>query len=153
MRLVKFTLFTAVLATIFSCSGVEEDKLPENVIKDDGGLVIELEWSTGGSVSQAQADADLELFLFKGDTEVDASVNYASFEQVELKDIYADDKYLITVEYYSGEVAVDYTIYVRGESTSESITYTGSFLSTDKGLIVEYLEIEKSGDEYAITDL
>ncbi len=154
MKKIKCFLLSALLITIFSCSGVEEvDKVPDNIIKDDSGLLIELEWSTGGSVTQSLDEANLNLYLIKDGKEIDASSNYGYYEEVAVEDVYSDGSYIIQLVYYNGEAAVDYTLFVKGSSSTENITFNGSFLSTDKGVVVDYLKIQKSGNEYSIVDL
>lgn len=153
MKLLKFTFLSLLITAVFACSTTEEETLPDNVIRDSEGLVIELEWSTGSSATQAQNDADLELFLLKDTDQIESSTGYFSFEKVDIKDIYADGTYLVQVKYYSGDVAVDYTLYLKGGSSSESINYTGTFRADDEGLSVDYLEVQKTGDKYTIVDL
>ncbi len=152
MKLLKFTLLGLLLTVVFACSETEDEALPDNVISDSEGLVIDLEWSTGGSASKAQSDADLELYLLKGSDEIDSSAG-TLFESVDLRDVYADGTYLIQVEYYRGNVDVDYTLFLSGDSSTESVEYTGTFRSDDMGLVVDYLEVQKSGDTYTIIDL
>ncbi|GAA5041664.1 hypothetical protein GCM10011506_43480 [Marivirga lumbricoides] len=152
MKILKLTFLSCLIIAVFACSSTEEETIPDNVIIDSEGLIIDLEWSTGGSATQATTDADLDLFLTNGTKDLKSSVG-SSFEQVDIEDIYSDGSYTITVEYYRGSKAVDYTLYLRGGSSSESIKYTGTFRSDDAGLSVTYLEIAKVGDRYTIIDL
>jgi len=143
-----------IVLTAVACGPVEEEEArPENVIVSSEGLTIELEWSTGGSVTQALDEIDLDLFLLKDSEVITSSENGSSFEDVTIDDIYSDGDYFIDVEFFSGEIAVDYTLFVRGNESNESNTYSSSFLSSDRGVSVQYLRIEKSGNTYTIFDL
>ncbi len=153
MKSIKFILFSALVVIITSCSTEKEAVLPDNVIQDSEGLVINLEWSTGGSATKAQGDADLELYLYKGESEISSSTSSYSFEEVRINNIYSDGSYLIKVEYYSGGMPLTYTLYLRGGSQSESTSYNGSFYANDEGLVIEYLKIIKTGEKYEVIDL
>jgi hypothetical protein len=154
MNKFKFLLSLAVILSVFACGEVEE-KLPEGTISDSEGLIIDLEWTTGGSNNQSLEDTDLELYLMDGDEEIDGDYFFSDFRQVMIEPHYADRNYTIVVEVgFHIDADTDYTLYVRGaEGSGETMTFTGSFSSTDKEAFIEHLEIQKSGDEYAITDL
>ncbi|UII34698.1 pre-peptidase C-terminal domain-containing protein [Fulvivirga ulvae] len=147
----KYLYLFLVFIGLAAC-GSDEEKLPENVVESSNGLIITLEWSTGGSSTQAQADADLDLFLLKDNGEVDSSEG-SSFETVRIEDFFADGDYYVEVEYYAGSAALDYSLYVSSAGSSENKLYESSLLASDKGLVVRYLKINKAGDTYTITDL
>ncbi|GAA0892929.1 hypothetical protein GCM10009122_26080 [Fulvivirga kasyanovii] len=147
----KYLYLFLIFAGFVACSS-DEEKLPENVVKSSSGLEVTLEWSTGGSSTQAQEDADLDLFLMKDGGEVDTSEG-ASFEKVKIESFFADGDYYVEVQYYAGAVAVDYSLYINGVGSTENKVYESSFLSSDKGLVVRYLKINKAGETYTITDL
>lgn len=151
MNKFKFLLSLAVILSVFACAD-EEENLPEGTIRDTEGVTIRLEWTTGGSSSQAYDAADLELYLLRGDDEIESSTGFTS-EDVTIAPVYADGVYTIQVEVYTIEEDIDYTLFVEGNGNGESKSFTGSFLSTDQGAFVDHLEIEKSGDDYIITDL
>lgn len=155
MKLFKFLFISLLITAVFSCTDNEEEILPdtnENVITDKEGITIRLEWSTGGTDSQSQDDVDLELLLTNNGNEVDASDEFG-FEQVVLRDSNDEGTYLISVQYFSGEEDIDYVFYLTGIESAESVSYSGTITAADQGLTNNYLQIEKDGDTYIISEL
>lgn len=140
-----------LFASIIACSS-DEEKLPANVIKSSTGLTIDLEWTTGGSSTQAQTDVDLDMALKLGGAKIDGSEG-SQFEEVQIEDFYADGDYIVQVLYYQGVVSTDYSLYVYGTGSTDNKVYESSFLSSDEGITVDYLKINKAGTTYTITDL
>ncbi|WP_224999502.1 hypothetical protein [Cesiribacter sp. SM1] len=141
------------LAVMSACSGTEEEPLPANVMSSNAGVTVELEWTTGGTSSDATRYADLELYLMKGTSEIDVSAAFSSFESVSLSDAYADAEYLVQVEAYRVEKNTSYTLYVKGDNEGEIKSYTGVFNSGDSDIKVDFLKIKKAGSTYTIAEL
>ncbi|UII24615.1 hypothetical protein LVD15_14920 [Fulvivirga maritima] len=146
-----FSLLTLSFLILISC-GESEDKLPDNVIENSEGIIIDLEWSTGGSSAQSLEDADLELYLYKGTEEIASSAGYG-FEDVSILSYYGDGAYTIKVELYNSKDRVDYSLYLNGIDANENMLYESYFLSSDKGAVVDYLRVVKDGNRYTITNL
>lgn len=138
------------MLVLSSCSKDDKDPTPANEIRDDEGLTIELEWSTGGSVSQSQEDQDLDLFLYKGTTLVDGSASVSSFEEVGLSGLLSDGDYKVSMEVFD-EHAANWTVYIKGTKSNTTKTYTGSVSTSDYGATIEVLTLNKSGNKYTIT--
>ena len=141
------------VAMLSACSSTDSEPTPANVVQSSNGVRIELEWTTGGTSSDAISNADLDLYLMKGTTEADASRSSYSFESVELEDLYADGEYLLKVYAYRATKKANYTLYVKGDDEGELKSYTGVFLAGDQDLTVEFLKIKKTGTTYSITEL
>lgn len=154
MKFFKLSILSLLLLAVFACSDTEQEEIitPDNVIRDSEGLTIRLEWSTGGTDSQAQDDVDLELFLTRNNNDVDTSDEFG-FEQVQLEDTNDDGRYLVRVQYFSGMENIEYTFEIDGISSGESLTYTGTISADDKGTTLDYLAIQKSGDTYTVTEI
>lgn len=139
--------------SITSCSTSDsDDAAPSNVIRDDEGIKIRLEWSIGSSVNNALSEVDLDLTLTNTSQEVDNSKEVLSFESISLPSVYQDDTYEVNVVYYQGSKSTDYTIYIEGLSNEVTKTYTGEFLASDQGLEIADLTIKKEGNQYTIID-
>jgi hypothetical protein len=150
-RILAAILITGFVALI-SCSSEEE--VPSNVIKDDSGIKIDLDWSTGGTVNDALADADLDLIIYKNNVEVLSSKNVASFERIEFDpNLYADGTYVMAIYLYSNDEDVNYTATVNGITVSKPYTFSSNFATEDDNLEVKALNIVKSGNSYTVTDI
>lgn len=151
----KKSLFAGLMlsvAMLGACSGGDTEPVPANVVNTSEGLTIELEWTTGGTTSDAKANADLDLFLLKGETKVATSASY-SFESVLVQDVYADAEYVVRVLGYEVAKNTNYTLYVKGDDEGELKSYEGVFNAGDTDLPVDFLKIRKSGTTYTITEL
>ncbi len=148
------TIFSCLFFALFvaSCSPVEETVKPANAITSSEGLIVTLEWTTGGSVTQAQADADLDLVLKKNTTEIRKSSSFG-FDELFMEDVFGDGEYKLIVKAYEVTKKADYTIYVTDADREQTKTYTGYFNAGDDGIEVEYMTIKKSGSQYIITEL
>jgi hypothetical protein len=150
-RILAAILITGFVALI-SCSSEEE--IPSNVIKDDSGIKIDLDWTTGGTVNDALADADLDLIIYKNNVEVLSSKNVASFERIEFDpNLYADGTYVMAIYLYSNDEDVNYTATVNGIAVSKPYTFSSTFATEDDNLEVKALNIVKSGNSYTVTDI
>jgi hypothetical protein len=150
-RILTAMLITGLVALI-SCSS--EDEIPSNVIKDDSGIKIDLDWTTGGSVNDALADADLDLIIYKNNVEVLSSEKTSSFERIEFDpNLYADGTYVMAIYLYSNDENVSYTATVNGVSVSKPYTFTSSFTAEDDNHEVKALSIVKSGNSYTVTEI
>jgi hypothetical protein len=150
-RILAAILITGFVALI-SCSSEEE--IPSNVIKDDAGIKIDLDWSTGGTINDALADADLDLIIYKNNVEVLSSKNVASFERIEFDpNLYADGTYVMAIYLYSNDEDVSYTATVNGINVSKPYTFSSTFATEDDNLEVKALNIVKSGNSYTVTDI
>lgn len=150
-RIAALATLVVFFGGLASCSADEEPQA-ENEIIDEGGLEITLEWSTGGSSSQSIDDVDLDLDLVLGEDRVDDSSSSFSFESVELSAFFADGTYDVNVEYFGGQSAVTYTLFVDGKITGRSLEYTGVFESSDAGTTITDINIRKEGNVYTILD-
>lgn len=151
----KKSLFAGLMmsvAMLGACSG-DTEPVPANVVNTSAGLTIELEWTTGGTTSDAITNADLDLYLIKGGQEISDSDNSYSFESISIPDVYADAEYLVQVEGYRVYKNTNYTLYVKGDDEGELKTYTGVFNAGDTELEIDFLKIKKSGSTYTITEL
>jgi hypothetical protein len=136
-----------------ACSDPETG--PSNVITDSEGIKIDLDWSTGGSVSTSISDTDLDLFISKNSTEVDASESGGAYEQVNLStDINADGSYIVSVYSYNkvGK-ATSYTVTVDGETVSKPYTFNSTYAKDDTYHKIDVLTIVKAGSKYTVTEI
>lgn len=151
-----FVLGLTILALQFSaCSSDDGPSVAANEILDTEGLTIQLEWSTGGSTTQALQDIDLDLGLVLEQEEIDASVNFLSFESVSIRNFFADGDYTVAVEYFSGDKDVTYTLFISGQtddSNSRVLEYEGQFSAGDEDAIINDLTITKEGNRYSVVD-
>ena len=147
--LVAISLLT--LLALGACE-VDREPIPENRIVSEEGLIIDLEWTTGGSSAQAWEEADLDLFITTGIDEVDISTS-AEFEQVYIENFYRDGSYIVTVEYFDGIAPVDFSLFFRGPSGSKNVVVESSFSVNEVGSVIDIVEIVKSGTTYSINPL
>lgn len=136
-----------------SCSKDSDPEVrPSNTITSTTGVLIELDWSTGGSSSQALQESDLDLYLDMNNTQVEASENLYSFESIHLKDIYKDGVYEVYVGAFDLSRRTDYSLYLSAPGSSVIHHFTGYFLAGEHGE-VRYLRIRKEGNRYTLLDL
>ncbi len=144
-------IFLTIASFNFISCGEDEDPLPPDTVIDSGGLTIELEWSSGGSFSDAISAADLELELTIDDEVLDQSISTTRFESVSLSNFLADANYSVGVDVFSISDDVTFTVFVKGVESETTLEYTGSFDSEDDGAsFPDFLTITKSGDTYTI---
>ena len=148
----SITIVTLVFALIhfISCSGSEEPTDPKQM-EDESGLDIDLEWTTGGSISQSLMDVDLDFILKKGTTIVDESDNYYSYENFQLKDIYSDGTYTIEIIVASVSKTASYKVFISGIKSKEVKQYDGSLTASEKGSTIEFITITKVGSKYTLS--
>ncbi len=143
-------MMTVVLLS--GCSS-DEDETPVNVINDDTGIKIDLDWSTGGTVNDALTDTDLDLFVYKGGKVVLSSEAGSSFERIEFDpDLYADGTYTVSILLYETSEDVTYTATVNGITTSKPYTFNSNFVAGDESREVTALTIVKSGSTYTVQE-
>jgi hypothetical protein len=147
LRTASICLLNIIFLVLESCSG--PDPVDSRQITDSEGLNIDLEWTTGGSVTQAKQEVDLDLTLLKGSNVVDQAFTL-SFERVEIKDIYADGEYTLKIEVAEAKTASDFTVYVSGIKTFDKKQYEGTTTASDDGVSIEFLTITKTGTKYII---
>jgi hypothetical protein len=131
-----------------ACS--KDDPKPANQIADEDGLTIDLEWSTGGSISQSLADLDLDLYLRKGTQLVDQSIYGSQFENVSLSGLYSDGDYTVEIEVLDG-VSASYTLFVEGIKSSSKKSYSGTISVSENGATITCVTISKKGNTYTIS--
>ena len=146
-------LFAAIFSLFSACSNTNSDILPDNEIRSTNGLTIELEWTTGSSTQQAVQEVDLDLFAYFGFNEgaelVEGSTNKFGFEQLTLRNFYADGSYFIDVDYFAGILdRVDFEVYLSSNSNDEVQVYLGRI--GEGSSFRNFLEIRKQGDLYTI---
>jgi len=148
----KYILIFLTIASInFISCGEEEDPLPPDTIIDSRGLTVELEWSSGGSFTDAINAADLELRLLTGGESIDASTSSTRFESVSLSGFLADANYDVEVDVFSISEDVSFSIFVKGVDSETTLEYTGSFNASDEGAsFPDFLTITKAGDTYTV---
>lgn len=152
MKILTSILFSlSLLFTLVSCT-YDPDAIPNNTINSPNGLVIDLEWYTGGSVAQSTSEADLDLILTTNSEFVEASET-AEYEQVRIENFYRDGSYIISVLYFAGNVDLDFSLYARGTNSSDNIVVQNSFLLEDEGVLVDIMEVVKSGTSYRVIPL
>jgi hypothetical protein len=147
MKLRSLIIISVLIAQL-GCS--KEDPKDERVIEDAKGLIIELEWDSGGSASQALNDIDLDLFLKKGSTQIESSVRYGSFEDIALRDFYADDEYVIEIRVYSAQKDGTYELFVKGVDSGDTRRFEGTISSSETGASIQTLTIRKQGRTYTL---
>lgn len=151
----KLLLLLAVPCILFvsGCSDSEEVN-PQGAesITDAQGLEIVLEWNTGSTTSKATEEADLDLYLYKDQSEVQASEFFYSFEQVTIENIYQNGDYEIDISYVGGVADVDFTLFVNSMDGKNSIQYKGSFNASEAGdgAWPKFVTISKNGTKYTI---
>lgn len=153
MNRLPFLLILLISGLLLSCSKDDDHVVvPDNTISSNQGLLIELEWNTGGSSSQALHDSDLDLYLDLGQEAVDASESYGYFEEVYLRDIYRDGTYDVYVGAMDISRHTDYSLYISAPGSGVIYHYTGYFHPGEEGEVL-YLSIRKQGRHYTLLDL
>ena len=148
-------LFSAVIV-LNSCS--KDDEVPANVIEDAQGLSVDLEWTTGGSATQATDDYDLDLKLYNEDNDlIDESTSGSEFETMgEFFTVLDDGEYTVAIRVYSVDEDVtadaDYTITVDGVSVNKPQVFEGSISPEDENDYINLVTITKAGNKYTVTD-
>ena len=155
MKISLRTYLSALLLTgvafLSSCSKDDDD--PSNVITDSEGVVVTLEWTTGGTSSAALSDADLDLYIYKDGNEIASSEHASSFETAYIANANADGTYLLNVYGYDVTKGGTYTIKVTGQNVTTSFTFTGPFTLTDDGHDFDAVKVVKSGTKYTVTKI
>lgn len=140
------------MAVMSSCSSEEKEPKPANELNSSTGVNVELEWTTGGTTSDATSNTDLDLFLMKGTTTAGSSTYSTRFESVTLSPLYADGEYVVKVTTYYTGAKTTYTLYVKSNEEGDMISYTGEFLQGDTDLSIDFLKIKKAGNKYTVTE-
>ncbi len=151
----RLSIFIILLISslLFSCNKDNDAVVvPDNILVSDQGILIELEWNTGGSSNQALYDSDLDLYLDLGSEAVEASENISSFEEVLLRDIYRDGTYDIYIGAIDVSRYTDYDLYISAPGGGVIHHYTG-YLERGESGEVHYLSIRKQGRHYTLLDL
>lgn len=148
----KVTLALVILGSsvnmLTSCS--DSDPVPTDVITDESGIKIDLDWSvTGGTSADALEKTDLDLIVYKNGSAYNSSESTNTFERIEMDP--ADGTYVVKVLLFRTSANVSYTVTANGQTVSKPITFTSTFASTDDDLEVETLTIVKSGSKYTVT--
>jgi hypothetical protein len=148
----SFYIILLLGSMLISCNKERDTVIPSDVLTSDRGLVIELEWNTGGSASQAIYDSDLDLYLDQGEIPTDASENINSFETIYLRDAYRDGYYDILIGAITVRRHTDYKLFVSAPGGEIIHQYQGYFIAGENGEI-PYLRIRKQGRRYTLIDL
>ena len=152
----KFIIPFMLLAVVFaSCANdFAPNPVEQNMIINNRGLEIDLQWNTGGSDAEALAAADLDLELLHEGKLENISINDERFDELVLVNNAADGTYLVRVGYFDGDAAVSYKLTIAGLTGEKSMEFEGTFAPAESGSDpVEYLKITKRGDQYAISQL
>ena len=151
----KFATLFALASCVMALSCNSDDDGPSPfVIVDEQGLVILLEWSTGGGFQKAIDDADLDMDLVLGSIAVRVSSGSTSFEEITLAHRFSDGDYKVDIDYSSGEEAVDFSVFVNPLSgEGQNFEATGSFSREQAGNMVlsSFLTINKTDSMYTIS--
>ncbi len=152
LRLLNTVILAIIAGFVFASCSSDEEPLPANVIEDADGLIIDLEWNTGGGATQSISDVDLDYYIKDTDgQEIIRARATSSFESQTLPDIYADGTYLLDILMYDGSTSSTFTVIARGVNGSKTVSFEGAFDSTDEGVrLEEFLSITKRGDSYTI---
>lgn len=148
----KSMFMIATVVLLNSCS--KDEEVPANVINDETGIKIDLDWSTGGSVNDATSQTDLDLYVYKNGTEIHSSEAVSSFERVELDpDFDGDGTYMVAVLLYSTSANVSYNATVNGITATKPYKFTSTFASTEESREVTVLKITKAGAKYTVEEV
>jgi hypothetical protein len=150
--MMKSLRLLAALGVLFmyACSSPEVVE-PANVINSSTGVKIELEWSTGGTVSQSIADADLDLYVYSPNGNLHgSSLSVGSFEKVDLASSANNGTYDIAVNYYSGSKRVDYKVIVTSMDGSKSVTKESFFPAAESGTTVRPFKVIKLDNKFTV---
>ncbi|EMR04626.1 hypothetical protein [Cesiribacter andamanensis] len=145
------TLLLLIFLTA-SCSRDKDPVVPAYTLSSHQGLIIQLEWTTGGSASQALYETDLDLYLDLGSTPIAASESLRQFEEVHLRDVYRDGTYDIYIGAIDVSRTTDYELNIFAPNGSTIHRFTGYFNRGEQGE-VHYLRIRKQGPYYTLIDL
>ena len=151
-RLPQLLSFLLLSSLLIACNKDKDPVIPANVISSDQGLLIELEWSTGGSTSQALYDSDLDLYLDLGNTAVEASENTSAFESIHLRDVFRNGTYDVYIGAIDVSRRTNYKLFVSSPGSGVVHQYTGYLMPGEKGEL-RYLSIRKDGRRYTLLDL
>lgn len=148
----KVALTVLFLTTLIIFSGCGEDeKLPSNVIEDSEGIKVDLDWSTGGTPTDALNDTDLDLRIYKGGAKVLWSETGSQFERIEFDpDLYADGVYTVVIYLFSTDENVSYTATINGINVSKPYEFNSTFGAEDESREVSAVTITKKGNKYTI---
>ncbi|MEO7989366.1 MAG: hypothetical protein ABI663_07490 [Chryseolinea sp.] len=146
-----FIFLASSVAVLSSCG--DSDPVPTDVISDESGIKLDLEWSiAGGTTNDALTASDLDLRVYKNGVIVTDSDYASSFERIELAPgDFADGTYVVKVYLYNTTTDVNYVVTANGLTVSKPVTFTSNFDSEADKLEVETLTITKSGSKYTIT--
>ena len=152
MKNVLLTIMSLLFIASLSSCVYDPDAVPRNSIESPNGLVIDLEWYTGGSAAQSTGEVDLDLILTTGPEFVDASET-ADYEQVRIENFYRDGTYLISILYFAGNRNADYSLFARGTNSADNIIIDGTIHPEDQGVFVDVIEVIKTGTRYQVNPL
>ena len=139
ISLIFLSLFTACRKT---------DTINDNSFIDLTGLQFSLEWSLSNSTADPTDGTNLDLELTYNNTIVQESNSNFGFESLELKQNNPNGNYNLNIYYYQGEQPLNFTINVRGLSSSKNRQYTGTLSPANKGETFTVISITKDGDNY-----
>lgn len=137
---------------LLSCSKDKDPVIPANVINSHSGLLIELEWSTGGSSSRALWESDLDLYLDYGNSPVEVSENVNDFEALHLRDVFKNGTYEVHIGAIEVSHETSYNLYISSPTGGVIHRYTGYFMPGEQGELL-YMSIRKEGSRYTLLDL
>lgn len=148
----KSMLMIATVVLLNSCS--KDEEVPSNVINDETGIKIDLDWSTGGSVNDALSETDLDLYVYKNGSVVHSSEAVSSFERIEFDpDFDEDGTYTVAILLYSTTADVNYNATVNGITATKPYTFTSTFAATEESREVTALKITKAGSKYTVEEV
>ncbi len=147
-------LFVLVVAIIALGCNSDDDGPSPFVIVDDEGVLILLEWSTGSGLQQAIDNADLDMDLILDNNVIRTSASSTSFEEITFEPSFPNGNYDIDINYFSGEEAVDFTVFVNpisGENQNFVAAESFSMEQAGGAVFSPFLNIIKVDSTYTIS--
>lgn len=109
---------------------------------DAYNMVIDITWNTGFEAT----DIDMTLMLESGDvsSSIDYATNGSGFETYYFSNNWMNGSYSLTIEHYSGEKDVDFTVVTTQSDGTRQVFY-GTFVSGGSADLYDFVKIVKDG--------
>ncbi|MDJ1503900.1 hypothetical protein [Xanthocytophaga agilis] len=166
---IQLAILAFVLIGFSSCK--KDDEVPANVIEDQSGVKVELQWliaTTNSTQSTSLSDTDLDFYLYKqpaieisgNNTNIMLrSYNEDSYESFTLNDLttledetkLVDGTYVLGVKVYSSYTNGTLDIVTTGVSTNKTYKINSTYTASQEGTTIRpFATITKSGSKYTI---
>ena len=126
------------------------------IIVDEEGVIIVLEWSTGGDIQQAIDNADLDMDLILDGNAIRTSSSATSFEEISLEPSFPNGNYDVDILYSNGDRPVDFTVSINPISgEGQDFVALGSFSSEQagNGILSSFINVIKIDSTYTISQI